>query len=122
MSDLDLKRCERNSDGLHVVRAGRAPLLLWLLQAVWVTCSASQPVMPTDYSAARERMVEELSAPGRGIKNRLVLNAMNTVPRHEFVPQSLRQFAYRDEPLPIDYGQTISQPFERAVRSFLTIV
>jgi protein-L-isoaspartate(D-aspartate) O-methyltransferase len=117
VSDLDLKRCERSSNGLHVVRAGRAPLLLCLLQAVWVGACASQPAMPTDYSAARERMVEELAAPGRGIKNRLVLNAMNTVPRHEFVPQSLRQFAYRDEPLPIGYGQTISQPF---VVAFMT--
>ena len=57
----------------------RAPLLLCLLQVVWVAASASQPVMPTDFSAARERMVEELSAPARGIKNRLVLNAMNAV-------------------------------------------
>jgi protein-L-isoaspartate(D-aspartate) O-methyltransferase len=117
VSDLDLKRCERSSNGLHVVRAGRAPLLLCLLQAVWLGACASQPVVPTDYSAARERMVEELAAPGRGIKNRLVLKAMNTVPRHEFVPQSLRQFAYRDEPLPIGYGQTISQPF---VVAFMT--
>ena len=45
------------------------------------------------------------------IKNRLVLEAMATVPRHEFVPESLRKFAYWDEPLPIGYGQTISQPF-----------
>ena len=33
------------------------------------------------------------------------------MPRHEFVPESLRKFAYWDEPLPIGYGQTISQPF-----------
>jgi hypothetical protein len=45
------------------------------------------------------------------LKNRLVLEAMATVPRHEFVPESLRKFAYWDEPLPIGYGQTISQPF-----------
>jgi protein-L-isoaspartate(D-aspartate) O-methyltransferase len=57
-------------------------------------------------------MVEEqLSATGRDIKNRIVLEAMATVPRHEFVPESLRKFAYWDEPLPIGYGQTISQPF-----------
>ena len=79
MSDLDLKRCELGSNGLHVVRAGRVSLLLCLLQAVWAAACASQPVVLTDYSAARERMVEELAAPGRGIKNRLVLNAMNTV-------------------------------------------
>jgi protein-L-isoaspartate(D-aspartate) O-methyltransferase len=57
-------------------------------------------------------MVEEqLAAPGRDIKSRRVLDAMATVPRHEFVPQSVLAFAYRDEPLPIGYGQTISQPF-----------
>jgi protein-L-isoaspartate(D-aspartate) O-methyltransferase len=117
VSDLDLKRCELGSNGLHVVRAGRVSLLLCLLQAVWAAACASQPVVPTDYSAARERMVEELAAPGRGITNRLVLNAMNKVPRHEFVPESLRQFAYSDEPLPIGYGQTISQPF---VVAFMT--
>jgi protein-L-isoaspartate(D-aspartate) O-methyltransferase len=54
---------------------------------------------------------EQLSAPGRDIKNCLVLDAMATVPRHEFVPESLRKFAYWDEPLPIGYGRTISQPF-----------
>jgi hypothetical protein len=66
----------------------------------------------SDFSAARQRMVQEqLSASGRDIKNRLVLDAMATVPRHEFVPETLRKFAYWDEPLPIGYGQTISQPF-----------
>jgi protein-L-isoaspartate(D-aspartate) O-methyltransferase len=117
VSDLDLKQCEPSSNRFRTVRTGRVILNLWLLQAVWAAACASQLLVPTDYSAARERMVEELPAPGRGIKNRLVLNAMNTVPRHEFVPQSLRQFAYRDEPLPIGYGQTISQPF---VVAFMT--
>jgi len=40
-----------------------------------------------------------------------VLEAMRTVPRHEFVPQDVRSHAYEDRPLPIGYGQTISQPF-----------
>ncbi len=57
-------------------------------------------------------MVEEqLAAPGRNIHDRRVLDAMATVPRHEFVPKALRNLAYRDEPLPIGEGQTISQPF-----------
>jgi protein-L-isoaspartate(D-aspartate) O-methyltransferase len=42
---------------------------------------------------------------------------MATVARHEFVPAAMRPFAYRDEPLPIGYGQTISQPF---VVAFMT--
>jgi protein-L-isoaspartate(D-aspartate) O-methyltransferase len=72
----------------------------------------SQPATEEDFALARKDMVEEqLVAPGRDIKNRRVLEAMATVPRHEFLPADLRKFAYRDEPLPIGYGQTISQPF-----------
>jgi len=89
-----------------------AILPLCLLQAILLAVSNSQPAVLTDFAAARQRMVQEqLSAPGRDIKNRLVLDAMATVPRHEFVPETLRKFAYWDEPLPIGYGQTISQPF-----------
>lgn len=65
-----------------------------------------------DPVAARKRMVtEQLTAPGRDIKDPRVLAAMGTVPRHEFVPDEQRPFAYADSPLPIGYGQTISQPF-----------
>ena len=118
MSDLDLKQCEPSSNRLRTIRARRAIFLLWLVQAVWAVAGLSQLAVPTDFSAARQRMVEEqLAAPGRVIKNRLVLEAMSTVPRHEFVPESLRKFAYRDEPLPIGYGQFISQPF---VVAFMT--
>jgi protein-L-isoaspartate(D-aspartate) O-methyltransferase len=56
----------------------------------------------SDFAAARQRTVEEqLSATDRDIKNHLVLEAMATVPRHEFVPESLRKFAYWEEPFPI---------------------
>jgi protein-L-isoaspartate(D-aspartate) O-methyltransferase len=48
---------------------------------------------------------------GRGISNESVLAAMRKVPRHEFVPASERARAYRDSPLPIGEGQTISQPY-----------
>jgi protein-L-isoaspartate(D-aspartate) O-methyltransferase len=47
----------------------------------------------------------------RGITDERVLDAMRKVPRHLFVPQSLRARAYRDSPLPIGEGQTISQPY-----------
>lgn len=57
-------------------------------------------------------MVEsQLKSPGRGIRDARVLQAMATVPRHEFVPPALRHLAYEDHPLPIGEGQTISQPF-----------
>jgi len=59
---------------------------------------------------ARATMVERQLA-GRGIDDRRVLDAMRRVPREAFVPQSLREFAYDDTPLPIDAGQTISQPY-----------
>jgi len=47
----------------------------------------------------------------RGVANERVLDAMRRVPRHEFVPEAQRVFAYADRPLPIGHGQTISQPY-----------
>ncbi len=48
---------------------------------------------------------------GRGIRDPLVLEAMEQVPRHRFVPRHLVSRAHEDGPLPIGDGQTISQPF-----------
>lgn len=48
---------------------------------------------------------------GRGIADQRVLAAMRRVPREEFVPAELRAETYEDHPLPIGYGQTISQPY-----------
>jgi protein-L-isoaspartate(D-aspartate) O-methyltransferase len=47
----------------------------------------------------------------RGVKDSRVLQAMRSVPRHEFVPEQSRGVAYSDEPLAIGGGQTISQPY-----------
>lgn len=47
----------------------------------------------------------------RGISDRATLNAMRAVPRHLYVPYAQRRNAYQDRPLPIGYGQTISQPY-----------
>jgi len=47
----------------------------------------------------------------RGVTDRDVLDAMERVPRHEFVPSQYRSQAYADHPLPIGFGQTISQPY-----------
>jgi len=47
----------------------------------------------------------------RGVRDELVLNAMRSVPREAFLPNQLREFAYTDCPLPIEEGQTISQPY-----------
>jgi len=71
-----------------------------------------------DYAAAQARMVEQqLASPQRGIRDTAVLKAMAAVPRHEFVPEELRPYAYDDRPLPIGYAQTISQPY---VVAFMT--
>ena len=59
---------------------------------------------------ARSRMVAE-QIEWRGVKDPAVLRAMRAVPRHLFVPENLRTFAYDDGPLPIGEGQTISQPY-----------
>ena len=48
---------------------------------------------------------------GRGIRDRAVIEAMGAVPREEFVPREHLHRAYRDGPLPIGMGQTISQPY-----------
>lgn len=58
----------------------------------------------------REKMVTQQIA-RRGIKDPAVLRAMRTVKRHEFVPPDQVNNAYADRPLPIGYGQTISQPY-----------
>jgi protein-L-isoaspartate(D-aspartate) O-methyltransferase len=62
------------------------------------------------YLDLRRRMVE-MQLRGRGIADARVLDAMSRVPRHEFTPESYRDQAYEDHPLPIGEGQTISQPY-----------
>ncbi len=55
----------------------------------------------------------------RGVKDTAVLRVMRTTPRHLFVPAPYQRFAYEDRPLPIGYGQTISQPYIVAVMTEL---
>jgi protein-L-isoaspartate(D-aspartate) O-methyltransferase len=63
-----------------------------------------------DFVTQRELMVE-VQIRARGVDDEKVLAAMRQVPRHLFVPEELKSFAYGDEPLPIGEGQTISQPY-----------
>ncbi|HEX6998656.1 MAG TPA: protein-L-isoaspartate(D-aspartate) O-methyltransferase [Gammaproteobacteria bacterium] len=83
-----------------------------------------------DYADQRDRLVREIE---RGVRetarftgrDRLdadVLDALRRVPRHEFVPQDLRPYAYTDRPLPIGYDQTISQPYIVAIMTDLAAV
>lgn len=61
-----------------------------------------------DFAAARAELIKQLSTE---IRDQRVLAAMRTIPRELFVPPESRHLAYADKPLPIGYGQTISQPF-----------
>ncbi|HKX91138.1 MAG TPA: protein-L-isoaspartate(D-aspartate) O-methyltransferase [Sphingomicrobium sp.] len=64
----------------------------------------------TDYAAAREAMVER-HLKRRGITERHILDAFLAVPREAFVAPDQAPLAYGDHPLPIEAGQTISQPY-----------
>jgi protein-L-isoaspartate(D-aspartate) O-methyltransferase len=75
-----------------------------------VLLSSSLPAKEDAYRKARQNMVER-DLKGRDITDKKVLAAMGKVPRHLFVEERLRDEAYADHPLPIDEGQTISQPY-----------
>lgn len=64
----------------------------------------------TDYSRLRQDMVT-YQIERRGVRSEIVLKAMRTVPREQFLPEDLREFAYEDTPLPIAANQTMSQPY-----------
>ncbi len=68
------------------------------------------PEIGDDAAAERARMVER-QLRGRGIRDEAVLAAILAVPREAFIAPSLRSSAYADDALPIEAGQTISQPY-----------
>ncbi len=102
---------------------GVLPLLVLLVLAL-AACRALPPrsepgigtASPTGtpgedvYTESREQMVRH-QIEARGITDPRTLKAMRAVPRHRFVPSDLISRAYEDRPLPIGYGQTISQPY-----------
>lgn len=89
-------------------------LLLFLLAFIPATLDS----LAVDFEYQRNRMIEnDLKA--RDIVDRKVLDAMKTVKRHLFVPESVKPYAYADRPLPIGEGQTISQPYIVALMSQL---
>lgn len=87
------------------MRCARLVLACFALAATARTAEAQDAE-----TRARRLMVEEQIA-GREVRDSATLRAMLSVPRHEFVPANLRTSAYADFPLPIGYGQTISQPY-----------
>lgn len=77
--------------------------------------------MSEDRALDRERMVATQIAP-RGVSDPRVLAAMRAIPRHRFVPERDRGFAYADSPVDIGRGQTISQPYIVALMTELARV
>jgi protein-L-isoaspartate(D-aspartate) O-methyltransferase len=90
-----------------VARTARLAGFLLVVIAL-APCAQSQTTEQSQ--AARTRMIDT-QLKEREIRSTAVLNAMARVPRHLFVPDDVRLFAYDDRPLPIGLGQTISQPY-----------
>ena len=106
-----------------------------LVRPAWfiafICCVISTPLFATDqYAAERSRLIQSIQQDVRDTSNYLkkealdprVLEAMATVPRHEFVPPELKSVAYLNRPLPIGYSQTISQPYIVAIMTDLLAV
>ncbi|RLA00367.1 MAG: protein-L-isoaspartate O-methyltransferase, partial [Gammaproteobacteria bacterium] len=80
-----------------------------------------------DYQQQRDQLVEQIKSNVQISSDFLkkdqlddrVLDAISKVPRHEFVPEKQRRWAYKNRPLPIGYGQTISQPAVVAIMTDL---
>jgi len=86
-----------------------SPKLLLLTCLILAPCSCRSQTEDA-FKNRREQMVRQQIA-SRGITNRRVLDAMRKVERHLFVPSNQAISAYDDRPLPIGFGQTISQPY-----------
>jgi protein-L-isoaspartate(D-aspartate) O-methyltransferase len=93
-----------------MVRTALLLALLFVPVLMTIGPAPSLQIASPDPAAQRQRMVDE-QLRTRDIKDARVLEAMRSVPRHEFVPAAQRAAAYRDSPLPIGYEQTISQPY-----------
>jgi protein-L-isoaspartate(D-aspartate) O-methyltransferase len=105
---LDVVGQERFMSAVAQCRA----LLAAFLASAAAFVSTSAPAQ--DRAAERAAMIETIKGHARSGAQGIdpaVLKTMGTVPRHLFVPEARRGAAYRDRPLPIGHGQTISQPF-----------
>ena len=82
----------------------------WSLISIFILLFTPSALADDAYQTRREAMVRT-QITERGIRDKATLQAMRAVPRHLFVPPHLADSAYEDQPLPIGYGQTISQPY-----------
>jgi protein-L-isoaspartate(D-aspartate) O-methyltransferase len=82
----------------------------FLFFLIILTCGFTNSRQEDKYSVMRKEMINNQIV-SRGIRNQLTIKAMQKVPRHLFVPPEDINHAYDDNPLPIGYNQTISQPF-----------
>lgn len=87
-------------------------IIFILLLSLTLTISFIPPINAAEdrFASARKKMVEN-DLKGRDIKDPKVIEIMGRVERHRFVDKHLQSVAYADHPLPIDEGQTISQPY-----------
>ena len=84
----------------------------WLIIPLMFSYSDTPPPPDSAGSHARNRLaMVENQIKRRGVTDPNVLAAMEKAPRHMFVPEDVKKFAYEDEPLPIGLSQTISQPY-----------
>jgi protein-L-isoaspartate(D-aspartate) O-methyltransferase len=99
----------------------------WQLLIMYLTVLVAFPCLADDYQHQRQAMIELIEADVRRTSLSLdtekldenVLDAMQRVPRHKFVPPEWQDQAYENRPLPIGYGQTISQPYIVAIMTDL---
>jgi protein-L-isoaspartate(D-aspartate) O-methyltransferase len=90
-----------------------------LLLLIFSLLRNSQPCQADKFTLLREQMVNQQII-ARGITDAATIDAMKKVPRHLFVPYKIVNEAYEDSPLPIGYGQTISQPYVVALMTEVT--
>jgi protein-L-isoaspartate(D-aspartate) O-methyltransferase len=107
-----IKTLPNNSGRLF--RLGRFGLIIGAMATLWLLGGDTGPIWAGEdndtYVLEGKRMVES-DLKGRDITDQKVLDVMGRVKRHLFVPESYRDQAYEDHPLPIGEGQTISQPY-----------
>ena len=107
-----MRRMHKGTEGEIKMRKN---LFLFLILSclVLLSCCRGKKGVRVNYEELENKrkamVVEQIEE--RGVKDRRVLAAMEKIPRHNFVPEKYRPFAYGDYPLPIGEGQTISQPY-----------